>query len=115
MAEEKFSITVDSAKNVVKVFVSGTFVPADAQAFVDDYNKKVASIDASNYTLELDCTTMNVVTQEMIPNLEACYTLYKESGFGKVIFQIKDNAVLKMQLARLARNTGLSQAEVIAV
>jgi len=49
----------------------------------------------------------------MVPELESCYRLYKESGFQRVIFEIKKSPVLKMQLSRLARNTGLTDVEVI--
>ncbi|MGE7660379.1 hypothetical protein ACQKL0_01110 [Peribacillus sp. NPDC097264] len=112
---KKYDININSSKKVIEMFVGGSFTPADAQAFTNDYHKMVGSIDASVYTLEIDCTTMNVVTSQMIPELEGSYKLYKQSGFKKIIFKIKDSTILKMQLARLARNTGLSQVEVVKI
>lgn len=95
--------------------VSGTFVPEDAQSFVKDYHNAVNSINPAEYTLEFDCTSMLVVSTDMVPHLEACFALYKESGFHKVIFKVQDNAVLKMQFSRLARNTGLTNVEVTSL
>ncbi len=112
---KKYDININASKKVIDMFIGGSFTPADAKAFINDYNKTVGSIDASNYTLEIDCTTMNVVTPEMVPDLEGSYQLYKQSGFKKIIFKIKDSTILKMQLARLARNTGLTQAEVVKI
>ena len=93
--------------------VSGSFTPADVQNFVKDYQAKVASIDAATYNLDVDCTTMDILKPEMVPSLENSYKMYKESGFNKVIFTINKSAILKMQLNRIARNTGLTNAEVV--
>ncbi|WP_110928711.1 hypothetical protein [Bacillus massiliglaciei] len=112
---KKYSININSNRKVIEMYVAGSFTPADAQAFMSDYSRTVSSIDAPSYTLEVDCTEMNVVTPKMIPELEGSYQLYKQSGFHKVIFKIKKSTILKMQLSRLARNTGLTQAEVIKI
>ncbi|MFJ5624375.1 hypothetical protein ACIQD3_16940 [Peribacillus loiseleuriae] len=112
---EKYSIKVNEGKKVVDMFVGGSFTPIDVQNFVKDYQKIVASVDVASYQLIIDCTTMDLLTQEMVPSLENSYRMYKESGFEKVIFTIKENAILKMQLSRLARNTGLTNVEVVNV
>ncbi|PAD68944.1 hypothetical protein CHH83_11180 [Bacillus sp. 7586-K] len=93
--------------------VVGTFTPEDVQNFVKDYQAKVNSIDASAYTLDVDCTTMDILKPEMVPALENSFKMYKESGFGKVLFTINKSAILKMQLNRIARNSGLTNAEVV--
>lgn len=110
--EEKYYVKLNQTKKIINCMVSGTFVPEDAQSFVDDYHKAVNSINPAEYTLEFDCTSMQVVSADMVPHLEACFGLYKESGFNKVIFKVQDNVVLKMQFNRLARNTGLTNIEV---
>lgn len=112
---EKYTIKVNSSKKTVAMRVSGSLTPEDAENFVRDYHKSMNTIDPTTYNLEFDCTTMKVVSREMVPMLEDCYKLYKESGFNKVIFQIKENAMLSMQLKRLARNTGLTNVEVVNV
>ncbi|MNV61571.1 hypothetical protein D3C71_1540830 [compost metagenome] len=60
----------------------------------------------------LDCTGLNVSSPDVLPMLEQCFILYKDSGFKKVIFTIKSNPILKMQLARVARSTKLENYEI---
>ena len=110
-----FTITVNRIKKSVDMVIRGTFTPEKAQEFVADYQKKVSGVNASEYTLRLDCLDLNVVTQAMIPDLENCYRLYHSSGFNKVVFEIKKNPIIKMQLSRIARTTGLANAEIVEV
>ncbi|WP_251548817.1 hypothetical protein [Neobacillus muris] len=110
---EKYSIKVNTAKKAVDMNVNGTFTTEDVQNFVRDYQATVDSIEAGSFTLEVDCTNMDILTQDMVPSLENSYKMYKESGFKRVNFSIKKNPVLKMQLTRIARNTGLTNAQVI--
>lgn len=110
-----FSITVNRFKKTVDMVIRGSFTPEKTQEFVAVYQKKVASVNASDYTLRLDCLDLNVVTPAMIPDLENCYRLYDSSGFKKVLFEIKKNPVIKMQLRRIARTTGLANAEIVEV
>lgn len=49
----------------------------------------------------------------MAEELTGVMGLYKSTGFNKVIFQIKDSSVLKMQLSRIARTAGLTNATVV--
>lgn len=46
------------------------------------------SIKATEFTLEVDCVDMPVVTPEMPEELKGVMGLYKSTGFNKVIFQI---------------------------
>ncbi|MCM3440061.1 hypothetical protein AB3Z07_21430 [Metabacillus halosaccharovorans] len=113
MSKGSYEIKVNHGAKTVEMYIGGTFTPTDVQNFVSDYQKEVSAINAPVYTLEIDCSYMDLLKQEMIPSLENSYKMYKESGFKKVIFKIKQNPVLKLQLNRLARNTGLTNAEVI--
>ena len=116
MAKEGYySIKVNTIGKVVDMVVSGTFTPEKAQQFINDYQNRIGAITAENFTLKFDCTDLDVVTQDMIPDLEQCYQLYKSSGFKKVIFEIKKNPIIKMQLSRIARKVGLSNAEVVEI
>lgn len=112
---EKYSIKVNSNKKVIDMNVSGSFTSEDVQKFVTDYQNTVRKIEASTYNLDVDCTTMDILKQEMVPSLENSYKMYQESGFNKVIFTIKKNPVLKMQLNRIAKNSGLNNAEVVEI
>lgn len=106
---KKASIQLNPAKKTVNISVKGRMTMEDSQLFVSEYNTKMNSIKASEYTLEVDCLDMPVVTPEMAEELKGVMGLYKSTGFNKVIFQIKGNSILKMQLAR---NAGLTNATV---
>lgn len=113
--EGNYKIEVNSLKKVINMVITGTFTPEKAKAFINDYQKKVNSIKASDFELKLDCTDLDVVTQAMIPELTKCYELYKSSGFNKVVFEIKSSNIVKMQLGRIARNVGLTNAQIVEV
>ncbi|MFS0674432.1 hypothetical protein [Ornithinibacillus sp. 179-J 7C1 HS] len=113
MADGTYTMKVNPAKKTIEMTVSGTFTPEKAQQFIDDYQSKVASINASEFVLEFDCRDLDVVTKAMIPTLENCLQLYKSSGFKKVEVGISKSAIISMQLKRLANNVGLTNFEVI--
>ncbi|MFT4416398.1 hypothetical protein ACLM5H_21265 [Fredinandcohnia humi] len=113
MAEGSYTMNVNLEKKTVDMTVSGTFTPEKAQQFINDYQHKLSSINASEFVLEFDCRDLDVVTQEMIPNLENCLALYKSTGFKKVEVGIRKSAIISMQLKRLARNVGLTTFEVV--
>lgn len=113
MAEGTYTMKVNVAEKTVDMTVSGTFTPEKAKQFVDDYQLKLSSVNTSEFVLEFDCRDLDVVTKEMIPDLENCLALYKSSGFKKVEVGIKKSAIISMQLKRLASNVGLTTFEVV--
>ena len=113
MSKGSYEIKVNHGTKTVEMYIGGTFTPTDVQNFVGDYKEVISAITPTEFTLEIDCSFMDLLKQEMVPSLENSYKMYKESGFKKVVFKIKQNPVLKLQLNRLARNTGLTNAEVI--
>eukprot|EP00130_Batrachochytrium_dendrobatidis_P008605 XP_006683480.1 hypothetical protein BATDEDRAFT_28986 [Batrachochytrium dendrobatidis JAM81] len=116
MAKEgSYEMKVNQGSKTIDMTVSGTFTPEKAQEFVADYKLTVAGVKANEYTLKFDCRELDVVTQEMVPNLEFCMNLYQESGFEKVEVGIKKSAIIKMQLNRIARNVGLTNFEVAEI
>jgi hypothetical protein len=110
-----FSMSTNRTNNVFEVMVEGTFSQEDAMAFITEYNQEVASFQPEDYVIQLDCTKLNVSSPDVLPMLEQCYRMYKETGFQKVTFTISKNPVLKMQLGRVARNTGLANYEIAEV
>ncbi|BCG61062.1 hypothetical protein [Paenibacillus sp. URB8-2] len=110
MGSFKFETT--PALRTLNVTVEGSFSQEDAARFVAAYNDSVSKFNPKEYEIVLDCTTMNVTAPGVIPMLEQCYLMYKESGFKNVVFTIAKNPVLKMQLGRVARTTKLDQYEI---
>lgn len=110
-----YNINVNQAKKSFDMVITGNFTPELTQKFVNEYQTKVSSIQPGDFILKLDCTDLKLVTPEMIPDLEACYKMYESSGFHKVVFEIKNSAILKMQLNRIAKSSGLKNVEMVEV
>lgn len=110
-----FKMAVHRPQRVFGVKVEGTFSQEDALAFINDYNKETSAIAAADYSIELDCTELNVSSPDVLPMLEQCYRMYQQTGFKHVVFKIARNPVLRMQLGRVARNTGLTNYEITEV
>lgn len=115
MKDGFYSIQVNSSQRVVNMEVGGSFSPDTVQQFVRDYHRNVDSIPASQYELRFNCRNLDLVKQDMIPDLENCFNLYKSSGFKKVVVEIQKSPIIKMQLNRVAKGTGLNSFEVVEV
>ena len=114
MAQAPYSIQTNQAAKKVEMKISGTFTPQDYQNFVRDYAKMAASIDAGSFTLEVDCREMDLLATEEVEKLKGSFVSYKETGFHKTVFIISPSqTIIKMQLARVAREAGLANVEII--
>jgi|SRR5690625_762258 len=111
----KWVITANRVHKVVNIMVEGSFTTEKAKEFVKDYQSKVAGLNAKEYTLQFDCKQLALAKADRVKDLEECFLLYKETGFKNVTFEIEKNLVLKMQLNRLARQTGLINSEVVEI
>jgi len=110
-----FTMEINQAEKTIDMTVSGTFTPEKAQEFVKDYQQKLSSIKPEEFVLQFDCRDLDVVSQEMVPNLEACLDMYRDSGFKKVLVGIQKKPIIKLQLNRLARQVGLTSFEVAEI
>jgi len=110
-----FTMEINQAEKTIDMTVSGTFTPEKAQEFVKDYQQKLSSIKPEEFVLQFDCRDLDVVSQEMVPNLEACLAMYRDSGFKKVLVGIQKKPIIKLQLNRLARQVGLTSFEVAEI
>lgn len=109
----KTTISVDSVNKIVHMTVAGQMTMEDANLFLEDYKTKITPLDGKQYALVVDCTEMKVLTPDMTDSLTGGMQLYKETGFYKVTYTVKGNAILKMQLSRIAKNAGLTNYEVV--
>lgn len=110
---KKTSIQVNTVRKVVNISVSGKMTMEDAHVFVADYNSKIRAITPSNYNLEVDCTQMQLLTDDMIMNLTEVMKMYKTTGFKQVKFTVTNKLMLNMQLSCLAKAAGLTNATVV--
>ena len=110
----KTSVTVTPVKKEVHIFVKGKMTIEDARFFIKDYQTKTSSIKGAEYELIVDCTDMEVLTQDMTDNLTEVMKMYKQTEFKKVTFQV-NKSILKMQLGRIVRTAGLTQSEIVTI
>lgn len=103
------NINVNNIRKIFNISVAGRITAKEEQEFLNDYKAKTKAINSADYTLDVDCSEMKVVTPDMTENLTQVMKMYKATGFKKVVYQVKSNALLKLQLARLARNAGVVQ------
>lgn len=109
----QFSFNNGTSTKTLKIKVEGLMSVTDANNFIAQYKKNLSIINPSHYTLEFDCTDLAVSTKESVEKLENCFKLYKQSNFSKVIFKTGGNSILKIQLNRIAKNTGLASYQII--
>ncbi|HWK23591.1 MAG TPA: hypothetical protein VNS08_11235 [Ureibacillus sp.] len=115
MTVATFKITKNVVKKVIDLTVGDQMTLEEADRFAREFQRTAKSIDASSWTLDVDCTGMKVLTQDLTLKLTGAMGLYKEAGFQKVIFTVKENNILKMQLMRVARTAGLNNFEVVSI
>lgn len=108
-----FNIKIDQASKVFYAEVEGSFSQEDGAKAIEGYQQAVSGISVPEYTIDIDCTNLNVTAPEALPMLEGCFGLYKKDGFKAVKLTIAQNPILKMQLARVARNVKLDSFEII--
>lgn len=111
MTLSTYQIRKDAVNKKIFISVGDKMTKDVAGKFVREYDMTVRSVNAAEYTLDIDCTHMKVLTPELADELEASFNVYKASGINKILFQIQDDIVLKMQVSRLARKVGLTNTE----
>lgn len=104
---KKHEINLDKGKKELGVKVWGMYEEKDAKSFIEEFQETASAIQPSEYTLSFDCKELKVSTRDMVPMLEGCFKMYKDLNFNKVIINAGNNATLKMQFTRIARNAGL--------
>ena len=107
-----YEIKVDSIKKHVRFDLGGKPTEEEAAEFIKTYQNTVNSIDPSQYDLILDCEFLSVVPPSMLPALEACFELYRDSGFKTIVFNLPDIATLQMQIHRLSNKHQLVNSEI---
>lgn len=92
--------------------LEGRFDEETAGRFVKDFMAETSKIIPSQYILEITAADLNVVSPDMQESLKSCFKLYQSVGFKKVLMHLAGNAILAMQVKRLAADAGLSNFEI---
>lgn len=107
-----YKINKNPINKTVGLYVSGRGEESAIKDFLAEYNSIVSSITPSEYDLIIDCKDMELERQEIVDKLVDIFIMYKNTGFKNVILQVKkNNNILKMQLNRVTRMSGLGEAK----
>lgn len=112
---KKTMVQVNGIKKEMNIAVDGRITKEDSVVFLAQYRSATKTINASEFTLKVDCTNMQLLTKDMYDDLGQVMNLYKTSGFKLVEFTIKSNQILKMQLNRIAKGQGLTNISFVDV
>jgi two-component sensor histidine kinase len=99
--------------NVLKVEVSGKFDDETRNQFLQEFQSEVAKIQPSNTELQFSAGDFQVLAAERQDGLIACFKLYQKIGFKKITMNLSNNAILGMQIKRLAASAGLTNFEIV--
>ena len=97
---------------VLFLTLEGRFDEETAGKFVKDFTAETSKIIPTQYTLEIDAGEVSVISPDMQETLKSCFKLYQSVGFKKVLMHLKGNAILSMQVKRLAADAGLANFEI---
>ena len=117
--DKKFELKLDKANKTVLAKVFGSFGPADANGFMEEYMHIVKSIKTSEYKLVFDNTGLSVLGKDttsgvdMTAMLKGCIEQYKNDNWNEVTIDCGKNIVLKMQARRLAKEVGIANFTIL--
>ena len=98
----------------MNIYISGSADPEAIQGFLKEYNSAVNNIQVSDFALIVDCQEMSVETQDKVKKLEEIFKMYQQTGFKDILFTVKaSNTILKMQLNRIIRMSGVTNAKLV--
>ena len=110
--EGGYVFKTDTVKKEVRSILSGQAEsPEEVQQFIASYQEVVSAVNAKEYTLVLDCRAMTLIYADMMGELEKCMHMYKASGFKAHRLILNDNPVLRKQIERAVRRSGLPNVE----
>lgn len=107
------SFSIKSAQNELDIAFEGLFSPEDAKRFVTEFQKVVQKINPATCHLKLDGTKLSASPNEMQQMLKNVLSMYKQMGFKNVTIAFGSNAIVKMQVKRLANEIGFDNFNVI--
>lgn len=108
-----FAFDLKSGSKDLNVLVEGMFTQQNALDFINEYQKNTSGINPGEYNLIFDATNLKVSTQEVLPLLENCMQMYKQSGFKRIEVSIGSSAIVKNQIRRVVEKVGLQNCEII--
>lgn len=111
---EKFEFKKDTADKKISIIVNGRIEDGFFDEFIKSYTSTVSSVNASEYTLDVDFTTVPITPQNLTDVLRDALKLYKKDNFKKInVYLSQSQIIVKMQIKRIANEIGLNNVELI--
>lgn len=107
------SFSIKVASNSLDIVCEGLFTPDNAKSFVSEFQKESKKITPATCHLTLDGSKLSTSPAEMQQMLKGILEMYKQMGFRNVTIIFGDNAIVKMQVKRLAKEIGFDNFNVI--
>jgi len=99
-----YKIEDDSTKKVLKVTTAGMFKKDEAINFINEFEKKIKTIDTKQYTLIIDAKEQKPSSTDVIPLQEKAIKLYVDTPFAKRYSIVMDSIITTQQIKRLGKN-----------
>jgi hypothetical protein len=108
-----YLINIDKTKKIFLITLEGSFGKDDILNYLEDFKKDLNSINPAEYQLQFEANKFKVLPQDLLPAFTECFKLYKQASFKKIIANVGDNAVQKMQVRRVMTSVGLDNFEIV--
>ncbi len=95
---------IETRQGVFLITVSGFIKKEEADAFMRDYNAKVKLANPPQTNLILDGRNLATSSQDMLPILEGCISMYIKDNFKKIYLVKIESALAMSQLKKLSEN-----------
>jgi hypothetical protein len=99
--------------NTLKVTLSGKFDDESRNRFLADFQAEVAKLQPANTELQFSAGDFHVLSADRQEGLKLCFGIYQKIGFKKITMDLSDNAILGMQVKRIAAAAGLTNFEIV--
>ncbi|WP_419883524.1 hypothetical protein ACN6MY_08215 [Peribacillus sp. B-H-3] len=91
------------------IITLGGFAETDkASNFVDLLKQETAKLHVKDFTLIVDSSELRTFKHSILPVLEQSYALYMSLGFKKILMVKPLHVTPRLQLKRIAKNTGFT-------
>lgn len=103
----KITLNKNTTLKIVDVIVDGSLQLEESLSYETAFKNLLKEIIPSEYSLTVQASTMSVANQEIQMILKKLFLLYKTVKFKSISFHTGNNAILKMQCSRIAKEIGL--------
>lgn len=94
------------------ITLEGLFTPEETDQFVSGFMSEIKKIQPSKSELIFDVTKFQILPANMHETLKNCFQMYQSFGFKKILIYLGGNAILGMQVRRIATEAGMENYEL---